>query len=192
MTIVEMLVAMSIFLIVVAAVYLVYQTSQATFWRGSAQADIQQSVRSTMEEMRRQIRNAGYDPSKTTLAGVQTLGTNSVAFISSVEFFPNPPSTPTSALVTYSACCWDAQKRLWSIQRSVQARSGGSWAAATVTTVARVSTVDSTNPLTFTYLDANGAVTASGTAVRRIRIRIHGSEKDQVHEVTTDVFLRNL
>ena len=176
-----MLVVTAIFLLVVSAVYLVYGTSQTTIWRGGARASVQQSIRSAVEQMRREIRNAGYDPSGTGQAGVQNPTS------ASMEFITDPTDSNVSALVKYYR---DATTR--TLHRTVKTWNGTAWGAATDMILAR-----NVDALTFGYFDASGTATTSIPGMRRIKVTIQGSERvgntpDQVQQVTTDVFLRNL
>ncbi len=59
-TLMEILIAMSIFLLVVFAIYSSFETSRATYGAGEQKADIQQSARIAMELMERDLRHAGY------------------------------------------------------------------------------------------------------------------------------------
>ncbi len=56
----EILIAMSIFLLVLLAVYSSFETSRATYGAGEQKADIQQSARIVIELMERDLRLAGY------------------------------------------------------------------------------------------------------------------------------------
>jgi Tfp pilus assembly protein PilW len=163
-------------LIILFGVYLVYETSQATFWKGEARADIQQEARSALERMRRELRMAGYDPSVTGQAAVQ----NATATV--VEFITDADDNNISDLVRYDR---DATTR--TIRRSVRARTGGAWGAASVTTLA--ANVDS---VTFQYFPSSVV-----PGLKRIRVTIQESEAipgmpTEGHLVSTDVFLRNL
>jgi prepilin-type N-terminal cleavage/methylation domain-containing protein len=59
-TLVEILIAMSTFLIVLFAIYSTFDSSQATYAAGEQRADIQQSARIAMEMMSADLRLAGY------------------------------------------------------------------------------------------------------------------------------------
>jgi type IV pilus assembly protein PilW len=175
LTIVEALVGMSLFLIVMFGVYLVYDTAQATFWKGEARANIQQETREALERMRRELRMAGFDPSGTGEPAVQSPSSDSLKFITDVD------DNNVSDLVKYDR---DAPSR--TLRRIVRPRSGGGWGAVTVTTLA--TGVDS---LTFQYFPS-----AVVPGLTRIRITIQASETvtahpAEAHLVSTDVFLRN-
>ncbi len=59
-TLIEMLIASSIFLIVLYGVYLVYDVSEASYIKGSRTWDVQTQARIAIERMAREIRAAGY------------------------------------------------------------------------------------------------------------------------------------
>lgn len=174
-TLTEALVGMVILVILMFGVYLVYDTSQATFWRGAAKVDIQQEARSALERMRQELRNAGYDPSGTGQAGVKTT-TSTI-----LEFITDADDNNLSDLVKY-----DRDSTAKTLRRTVKAWTGSDWStSSSVTTLA--THVDS---LAFEYFP-------SSSSPKRIRITIQTLEKvptqpTQTHSVSTDVFLRNL
>ncbi|MGH7352905.1 MAG: PilW family protein, partial [Candidatus Methylomirabilales bacterium] len=59
-TLIEILIALSTFLIVLFAIYTSFESSQATYAAGEQRADIQQSARIAMEMMSADLRLAGY------------------------------------------------------------------------------------------------------------------------------------
>lgn len=59
-SLVETLIAVSIFLIVLLAIYSVFESSRVTFGAGEQKADIQQSARTAMELVEADLRLAGY------------------------------------------------------------------------------------------------------------------------------------
>ncbi len=66
-TILEVLVAMSMFLIVLYAVYTVYDVGEANYQKSSRRWDVQSQARVALERMGREIRMAGYaSPTKVT------------------------------------------------------------------------------------------------------------------------------
>lgn len=176
LTILEALVATSIFMVVLLGVYLVYETSEATYWRGRAQTDIHQEVRASLERMQQELRIAGYDPSGTGQAAVQSPTSTSVSFVTDVD------GNNVSELVTYDR---DATARR--IRRTVRPWTGTGWGLATVTMLAR-----DVDALTFQYFPS-----AVVPGLNRIRITIQASkpiprQPTQQHQVATDVLLRNL
>ncbi len=61
-TLLEGLISMSIFLLVVFAIYSTFSSSAGTFAKGDRKADIHQNARASTEFMVREIRHAGYFP----------------------------------------------------------------------------------------------------------------------------------
>ncbi len=176
LTILEVLVANTILMVVLLGVYLVYETSEATYWRGRAQTEIHQEVRASLERMQQELRMAGYDPSGTGQAAVQGPTSTSVAFVTDVD------RNNVSDLVTY-----DRDATAKQIRRTVRPWAGTGWGLATVTTLAL-----DVDGLIFQYFPS-----AAVPGLTRIRITIQTSkpvprQPTQQHQVTTDVLLRNL
>lgn len=65
-TILEALVALSIFLVVLYGVYIIYDVGEANYSRGSRKWDVQSQARVAMERMGREFRMAGYASPKVT------------------------------------------------------------------------------------------------------------------------------
>ncbi len=66
-TLIETLIAVSIFLVVLFAVYSVYDVGEANYQRGTRKWDVQSEARVALERMAREIRMAGYaSPTKVT------------------------------------------------------------------------------------------------------------------------------
>ena len=61
-TLLEGLISMSIFLLVVFAIYSTFESGAGTFAKGDRKANIHQNTRASMEFMVREIRHAGYFP----------------------------------------------------------------------------------------------------------------------------------
>ncbi len=86
-TLIEVLIAMSVFFIVLFAVYTTFDTSQATYAAGEQRADIQQNARVAMEVVGADLRLAGYGfPQATTTFDptVSCLPGNEVAIPASI------------------------------------------------------------------------------------------------------------
>jgi prepilin-type N-terminal cleavage/methylation domain-containing protein len=62
LTMIEVLVSLTIFLVVLLAVYQLFDTSHATYQSGTRKQDVQQQARLAMDEMVRALRMAGYVP----------------------------------------------------------------------------------------------------------------------------------
>lgn len=73
-SLVELLVAVSVFAIVMLAIYMTYDVSQAGYVRGTTDIDLQDNGRKAQEAMATLVRAAGYDPT-----GADIFGFNSAA-----------------------------------------------------------------------------------------------------------------
>ncbi len=62
----ETLVTVSIFLLVLFAVYTVFESSQSVYAKGEGKVDVQQSARAAMDQIAILVRNAGYFPENFT------------------------------------------------------------------------------------------------------------------------------
>lgn len=172
----ELLVGMSLSLIVLGGVYTVYETCQETYWRVVSRSNVNHDARAGLEQMRRELRLVGSDPSGTGQAAVQTL-TGSV-----VEFVADVDGNNVSDLVKYDR---DALSR--TIRRTLKSWTGTAWGSPVVTTLS--GNVDS---LSFEYFPS-----ASVPGVKRIRVSVQLSETRPLigsaqHTLLTDIQLRNL
>ena len=61
-TLVELMIALVAFVLVVTGIFYVWNYSQRAYFQGAEAADLQQNVRAALEQMTREIRQAGYDP----------------------------------------------------------------------------------------------------------------------------------
>ena len=84
-TLLELLVAMAISVIIVAAAYFFYNTQVQTRLTQERVLDIQQNLRAAMVMMGSDIRMAGYDPEGTTDAGITAATASTLTFTTSVE-----------------------------------------------------------------------------------------------------------
>jgi prepilin-type N-terminal cleavage/methylation domain-containing protein len=216
-TLLEALIASSIFLIVLYAVYLVYDTSEANYARGSRKWDVQSQARLALERMAREMRTAGYD-TPTKVANPMLIATNDT-----VSFAANTSgSTGGLRYITYGLRTCSSSTKGTILYRNESVTSG------TPTYCGGDVLIDSVDSLTFTYyelnnvilpssmistpastyqLDSQGSVTgstapsavAAGSDRSKVRqVKISMTIRQQVgtvtvpFTVTTDVTLRNL
>ncbi len=209
----ELLISTSIFLVVLYALYLIYDMGEANYATGSRQWDVQSQARVGLERMSREIRMAGYDlPSKAADPVV-------IATDDTISFHVNLEGIATmDKYVTYSLrdCSGNVGTTLY---RRV---SAGPLASATfcggdpfVDNVSNLTfgyyelnNVTLPYPLTSTYqLDGQGPVTGSSVPsapapggqrdrVRQVKIALTIQQQIRGQTVpfttTTDVALRNL
>jgi type IV pilus assembly protein PilW len=89
-TIVEMLVAMAIGAIVMAAVYSTYTTQQKSYILQEEVSAMQQNIRAAMYYMTRDIRMAGCDPTGNANAGITAAGPTSISFTMDIRSGMDP------------------------------------------------------------------------------------------------------
>jgi prepilin-type N-terminal cleavage/methylation domain-containing protein len=70
LTLIEVLVSLMIFLVVLLAIYQLFDTSHATYASGTKKQDVQQQARLAMEEIVKRVRMAGYFPENFTATPV--------------------------------------------------------------------------------------------------------------------------
>jgi len=79
-TLIELLVAMTISLVVMAAIYYTYTSQQRTFVVQDQVAAMQQNLRASLHAIKQEIRVAGCDPLGSAGAGIVTASNSSVRF----------------------------------------------------------------------------------------------------------------
>ncbi len=109
-TLLEGLISMSIFLLVMFAIYSTFASSAGTFAKGDRKADIHQNARASMEFMVREIRHAGYFPENFSpliippgpAAGCPAIAGISNATATSITICGDVDGDNGSELVTYT------------------------------------------------------------------------------------------
>ncbi len=192
----EALISLGIFGIVLSAIYLAYVSSHTTFTSGNNKVEVQQNARVGMEEMAREVRTAGYDPSgviPTLGSATQNCATNppqgsgpfavQVACADYISFVADVTGEGTTDRVVY--------KR----EGNQLKREISSWDGTTFPATAGSELADSVTALSFTYYDGNGAVTADRASIRRIAIGLTAQGtaggKQETFPLLIDVQLRN-
>jgi prepilin-type N-terminal cleavage/methylation domain-containing protein len=209
-TLVELMVAMSIFLLILVGIFQVFDPSRNAYQVSTRKLDVQQNARVAMDRMARQIRMTGYFPENTdgNLANDIT-NPIQVATESALSIAGDLDQTGASSVYTF---CRDAQGL-----RRVQGALG---AAGSYTCANGQLMAESVTALSFAYfdsannpvpnppagpfnLDAEGlgaapafASVAQRSTVRRIVISVTARENvpnqpAQTYTLTSDVRLRN-
>jgi prepilin-type N-terminal cleavage/methylation domain-containing protein len=208
LTMIEVLVSLTIFLVVLLAIYQLFDTSHATYQSGTRKQDAQQQARLAMDEMVRELRMAGYVPENydadpaNEFSGTARLhvGTaNAVAAFGSLE---------GGTQSTVFLFCRSGTTLL----KKVNINTAD---AATYTCNNADVLADNVSLLRFTYFDANNAQLAANLdgkglgaaldlaprtardSVRTIAITLQITEpvprqQPQVYTLTSTVTLRNL
>jgi prepilin-type N-terminal cleavage/methylation domain-containing protein len=103
-TIVELMVAMVVSLLAMAAIYSTFQAQFKSYQVQGEAADMQQNIRAAMYYMQREIRMAGSNPSKSlplSAFGVTVAGPTSITFTEDVN--GGAPGTPPDGAITATA-----------------------------------------------------------------------------------------
>jgi len=207
MTLIEIMVSLSIFMIVLFGVYTIYDTGEAQYSKSSHKWDVQSQARLALERMAREIRMAGYDPA-TAVTDPLRIATNDT-----ITLRANVGDGNGLEYVTYGLRNCD-NAATTTLYRN----------ASTTTYCGGEPFITGVNNLTFTYYEINGlpipnpststyqldsqdfvtgsstpsAVTAGGQRDKVRQVKISMTVQQTVGQVTvpftvtTDVALRNL
>lgn len=148
-TLVELLVSLAVAGIVMAAIYSSYTSQQKAYVTQEQVAMMQQNLRAALYHLERDIRMAGYDPTGKLGAGIVTAAANSFRLTKD-----DGTSTPNGILDSNE----DVTYRL---DGQILRKDPGSQQVA-----------ENIDALNLVYLDANGAVTATLSAIRSVQISI--------------------
>jgi prepilin-type N-terminal cleavage/methylation domain-containing protein len=181
-TLLEAIIASSIFLIVLFAIYVTFELSRKTYTWGSNKVEVQQTARVAMGNMANEIRTAGYDPSNViTLLPTQAI---EVATPNTLTFVADVDGDNITDRVTYR------------LQGTQVMRDSSSWIGAVFPVPVSEQLADGITALTFAYFDGNDAPGPAPANIRRITIGLtteRGAEgKQEAFPLTMDVRLRNL
>jgi type IV pilus assembly protein PilW len=154
-SLVELLIALAVGLIVLAAIYGVFTLQNKKLKIQEQIAEMQQNARVAMDMMTREIRMAGYDPIGSAGAGIISAPANSVNF--TMDLNADGDTTDSNENITYSLYTADGIQKL----------GRKSTATATNQPVA-----EHIQTLTFNYYDETGTVTATLANIRKIRITV--------------------
>lgn len=208
LTMIEVLVSLTIFLVVLLAVYQLFDTSHATYQSGTRKQDVQQQARLAMDEMVRALRMAGYVPENYDADLTNDLSATARVHVAAAN-----------ALAAFGSLEGEAQSAIFLFCQSgntlVKKVSTNPADATTYTCNNGDVLADNVSLLRFTYFDANSAQLAAnldgkalGAAldlapraqrdgVRTIVITLQITEpvprqQPQVYTLTSTVTLRNL
>jgi type IV pilus assembly protein PilW len=169
-TLVELLVAMGISGVVMAGIYTIYNSQQKSYVAQEQIVAMQQNLRTAMYVMEREIRMAGYDPTRATAAGI------TIANVAELQLtkdengdgdFTNPsppPANDTNEQVRY-ALTDDANED--GIADGSPCHLGRETWAGGLQMIA-----ENIDALNFVYLDEDGNPTATLSDIRSIQITI--------------------
>ncbi len=182
----ETLVTVSIFLVVLFAVYTVFESSQSVYAKGEGKVDVQQSARAAMDQIAILVRHAGYFPENFTPIPPAILLANPIRIATNNALAIYGDADDTGSSKFFLFCLEGTRVRWVSSPAAVPACNGGMVLAQNVT-----------NPNIFTYFDASNNPTADPAAVRRVVVTLTATEdvpgqQPQTYTLTSSVRLRNL
>jgi len=169
-SLVEMLVAMAVMALVMAATLSMLQAGLAASGWGTARIEAQQAVRIALERLARELRDAGYDPTSAGLGAVVVAEPARVVFVRDLN--GNGVIDPTHERVTWVLRAGETTLR----------RDAGAGAQPVAEGVRRFQ---------LSYLDDEGAPTSEPARVVSVRIEIEAGRTGGEAIMATQVLLRN-
>ena len=162
-TLVELMIAMAVGLVLLGAMYGVFTMHNKIFGTQEQIAEMQQTARTAMDMMTREIRMAGYDPLGSAGAGVVSAASNAINFTLDITDNAGTGSSDgdtgdSNENITYS---------LYTPVDGIQKLGRKSTASATNEPVA-----EHVQSLAFQYRDASGTITTVAANVRRIQVAL--------------------
>jgi len=153
-TLIELLIAMAISGVVIAAIYAVYNSQQKINASQQQIVEMHQNLRSAELMLVNEIRMAGYDPTGSAGAGIVNLGTDTITF--TMDLDGDGALTGSDENITYLLYTdSDGRQKL------------GRQSPTTPQALA-----ENIDALNFVYLDVDGNVTASASAVRSVQVSV--------------------
>lgn len=212
----ETIVSLSVFLLVLFAVYIVLESNRSIYAKGEGRVDVQQNARAAMDQIATLLRNAGYFPENFDANPVNDLANPipiQVATDNALAIYGDADGTGTSNVFLF---CLNGTSL-------IRVRAAVGTPAAYTCNQGQVLGLNITNPR-FAYFDANNnpipnpptppyqldgeglgpvpavplfASTVQRGAVRRVVITLTATEnvpgqQPQIYTLTSDVRLRNL
>ena len=105
-TLIELMIAMAVGSIIMAAIYSTYQAQQRSYTTQQLAVEMQQNIRAAMTLIKREIRMAGYDPAETSGAGILSAAGDFIEF--SMDMDGNGVIAGTDESLTYGFTTGDA------------------------------------------------------------------------------------
>jgi prepilin-type N-terminal cleavage/methylation domain-containing protein len=216
LTLIEVMVSLLIFLVVLMALYQLFDSSHSTYSSGTRRQDVQQQARLAMDEIVRALRMAGYVPENYDASTANDLtGTARihVATPNALAVFGDLDGSAASAAFLY---CQSGTSVL--VKRGTDTANSVTYRCTEDNVVPTLTTnviADNVSLLRFTYFDVNGAQLTGNLdgktvaaaldlaprtqrdAVRTIVVTLQATEtaphqKTQMFTLTSTVRLRNL
>lgn len=149
LTLVELMIAMVLSLVLMAAVYLLYQVQSSSSNTQGNVSQMQQDLRLSMDVMEKDIRMAGYDPKNSKQFGIVTASAHELALTVDSN---TSGAVDNGERITYSL-----------VGGALNRTESGSSAVAIANNV---------TALDFTYYDRSGDPTATLASIRAIKVSL--------------------
>ena len=170
-TLTELLIAITISGVVMAAVYSAYLTQRRSYQRTEEITTVQQNLRAAMYYMAREIRMAGYDPMESDLFGFTGATSNLISF--TMDEDENGVLSGATETVSYQ---YDAS------ENTLERNEGGGFRDI----------AENISGVTFVYYDQNGNETTIADEIRSVDITLSASQGDHSRELITQILCRNM
>jgi len=156
LTLIELMIAMTVFLLVLGGIYSTFQSQHKSYLMQEEVAAMQQNIRAAMFYMTKEIRMAGCDPTGNAGAGIVAANADSMSFTEDVRgdtdgSDPDGATNDPNESIVYAL----------SGNNLVRDTGGGNQVVA-----------ENIDALNFVYLDADGNSTATLTDIRSVEITI--------------------
>jgi prepilin-type N-terminal cleavage/methylation domain-containing protein len=174
-TLPELLITLAVFSVIMMVIIVLWEQSQQAYFRGATAAEMQQNARVALEQMTREVRQAGYDPCRyynpatctsafdPVVAGVFPIQTFTATSLW-VRADRNADGSVTDGDPDESVCFRLAGGVIRRKTTGGDCTSGGDELARSIT------------GLTFTYLKANGTAATLWGDIKVVRIQISAQE----------------
>ena len=172
----ELLVAMVISVIVMAAIYSAYVSQQKSYEITEAVSAVQQNLRASMYRMEREIRMAGYDPDGTASVGFHNI-TSSTDDNIEISWDGADGSNPDGS--------GDPGEHIYyKVEDNKLKRKIGAGGYAVI--------AEGISGVTFYFLSSSGVTTSSSASIRSVDITLRASQKGHTRELNTRILCRNM
>jgi type IV pilus assembly protein PilW len=175
-TLTELLVAMTIAGVVMAAIYSAYMSQQRAYEVTENVTAVQQNIRSAMYFMEREIRMAGYDPMASNLFGFTNVTTNPQSTLS-FTWDEDRDGYLSGATETISYQ-YDSGENTLERRENV---SSGFWDIAEYIT-----------GVSFFFLDQNGNATTTVSSIKSVQVQLSAERGGHSRTLDCRVLCRNL
>ncbi len=174
-TLAELLVAMTITGVLMAAIYSAYMSQKKSYKIQSDTAAVQQNLRAAMYYLQREVRMAGYNPRGTASVGFTNISSSTQSNISfSWDANENGTYDAATELISYRY-----NAGIGTLERQV-GTSGWQVVAEKITGAS------------FTFLDSSGNPTMIAGNVRSVNIALTASEGTHSRQLSCEVVCRNI